>query len=243
MNRTLLQALRSFVDDNHRNWDKVIPFIASAIRSSVNKQTGFTPNKLMFGREVILPVELVVQGKEPTKLSQNDFVQVTQDNLGKAHMHARSNLKSKTKQMKRNYDLRAHEIAFKVGDAVYLLDRTVGKGLSPKLGPVWSGPCLVVELFSPYVYRVQINNRATKVVNHDRLKLCSDKTLPLWLTKRQDEVSAGTTPTYCYCGLPDDGKIMVQCDSCLEWFHGRCVGMDRKVARELKEFFCNKCLM
>ena len=242
MNRTLLQALRAFVDEKHQNWDTVIPFIASAIRSSVNKQTGFTPNKLMLGREVMMPVELVIQGAGPRKVSHIQFIHDIQRNLDEAHSHARKNLKVKTKQMKRDYDLRVSQFAFKEGDVVYMLDRTFRKGLSPKLGPVWAGPCLIVELFSPYVYRVQLNNRTTKVVNHDRLKICHDRILPPWLTKRKSELAAGLTPTYCYCGLPDDGQIMIQCDSCLEWYHGRCASIDRNKARELKEFLCNRCL-
>lgn len=27
--------------------------------------------------------------------------------------------------------------------------------------------------------------------------------------------------TYCVCRHPDDGDIMVQCDTCKEWYHGR----------------------
>jgi hypothetical protein len=26
------------------------------------------------------------------------------------------------------------------------------------------------------------------------------------------------------CSAPDDGKLMIQCDACDAWFHGKCVG-------------------
>ncbi|XP_056004155.1 uncharacterized protein LOC130049934 [Ostrea edulis] len=29
---------------------------------------------------------------------------------------------------------------------------------------------------------------------------------------------------YCLCRQADDGKLMIQCDRCEEWFHGKCVG-------------------
>lgn len=39
--------------------DESIPQIASALRSCVNRRTGFTPNMLMLGREIAQPVDLV----------------------------------------------------------------------------------------------------------------------------------------------------------------------------------------
>ena len=240
MNRTLLQALRCFVNQKQTNWDKCVPFIASAIRSSVNKQTGFTPNKLMLGREVTMPAELIFPC-ESRIVSECPTISDFQDQLQEAHDMARTTLKVKTKQMKRDYDLGVHRISFLKGDVVYMLDKTVHKGLSSKLGPVWTGPCLIVEVLSPYLFRVQINNRLTKVVNHDRLKKCQDKEIPKWMTKRKVELLSGAVNVYCFCGLPDDGRIMIQCDSCFEWYHGHCVGVDKNKAKTLKEYLCNRC--
>ncbi|KAF9147513.1 PHD finger protein 3 [Linnemannia schmuckeri] len=50
---------------------------------------------------------------------------------------------------------------------------------------------------------------------------------------------------YCYCQKPDDGNVMIQCDSCRQWFHGACVDITEEVAEmmELKneKFFCEPC--
>ena len=52
--------LRCLRERNIRNWDVYLPQIAGAIRSTVNRSTGFTPNKLiMLGREVFKPVDAV----------------------------------------------------------------------------------------------------------------------------------------------------------------------------------------
>ena len=58
-NRTLIDAVPCFVDKSEDNWDEHLSHLAGAIRSSVNRSTGFTPNKLMLGREVNLPADLV----------------------------------------------------------------------------------------------------------------------------------------------------------------------------------------
>ncbi|EGD79768.1 hypothetical protein PTSG_10753 [Salpingoeca rosetta] len=46
---------------------------------------------------------------------------------------------------------------------------------------------------------------------------------------------------YCLCRQPDDGRMMVFCDSCHEWFHVACVGLTKKKAENLSIFFCPPC--
>ena len=53
MNRTVL--LR---DKNFHDWDLYLPHISSGIQSTVNRSSGFTPDKLMLRREVYKPVHV-----------------------------------------------------------------------------------------------------------------------------------------------------------------------------------------
>ena len=50
-----------------------------------------------------------------------NYVEKLTTNLQKAHEVARSNLKTTTKRMKRDYDLRIRERNYEVGDAVHIL--------------------------------------------------------------------------------------------------------------------------
>jgi hypothetical protein len=54
-----MDAVRCFVSKQQNNWDEHLPHLAGAIRSSVNRSTGFTPNMLMLGREVNQPADLL----------------------------------------------------------------------------------------------------------------------------------------------------------------------------------------
>lgn len=45
-------------------------------------------------------------------------------------------------------------------------------------------------------------------------------------------------PIYCYCRLPDDGHKMIACDRCDEWYHLRCIEIDK----ENDLWYCKKCL-
>ena len=50
-NRSLMDAVRCFVDNSQENWDEHLSQLAGAMRSCINRSTGFTPNMLMLGRE------------------------------------------------------------------------------------------------------------------------------------------------------------------------------------------------
>jgi len=62
--RTLNAILAKIVDDDQRNWCEKVPIAAAAYRASVHEATGYTPNRLMFGREVCAPLD-VVSGHPP----------------------------------------------------------------------------------------------------------------------------------------------------------------------------------
>eukprot|EP00898_Chlorokybus_atmophyticus_P006721 jgi/Chlat1/704/Chrsp104S01209 len=49
--------------------------------------------------------------------------------------------------------------------------------------------------------------------------------------------------TFCFCNQPDDGRLMVQCVGCDEWFHTTCVGEPSKgFGRKPTDVFaCDRC--
>ena len=66
-NRTLEAQLSMFVDKNHRDWDMLVPLMTMAYRSAVHDTTGYTPARLLFGREMRLPIDLAF-GRPPDEL-------------------------------------------------------------------------------------------------------------------------------------------------------------------------------
>ena len=128
-NRTLMDAMRCFVGGRHNRWDDFIPQVAGAIRASVNRSTGFTPNKMMLGREVAAPAELVFHTGSEGETSPENYVERLESGLKNAHEAARKTLRSSQNLMKRHYDLRLLKRAYKVGDLVYVLDSARKKGV------------------------------------------------------------------------------------------------------------------
>ena len=62
LNRTMEDLLAKTVSDNQKDWDECLPFVMMAYRSSTHESTGFSPTELMMGREVSLPIDLIVVG-------------------------------------------------------------------------------------------------------------------------------------------------------------------------------------
>ena len=245
-NRVLMDAVRCFVSDHQRDWDVLLPQIAAALRSSVNRSTGFTPNRLMLGREVTMPAQLVF-GLDKSSLvgaggDVEGYLSVLETTMSEAHEVARNTLKTNQKHQKRDYDVRLHQHQYRPRDLVYMLKQNSSKGTCPKLSPPWKGPGMILEVLTPYLYRVQLGRQIT-VVNHDKLKPCKDRweTLPAWVRRVLQSTEDVEGERFCICRLPDDGSLMVQCDDCLEWFHGSCVGVDKKKAQSIKHYYCPNC--
>lgn len=103
-----MDAVRCYVSKTPREWDEYIPQIAAALRSSVNRSTGYTPNMLMLGRETTQPVDLVFPGQREEQ-PQDEYLANLTNSITTAHETARDVLKTTQNIMKRDYDLRTLE--------------------------------------------------------------------------------------------------------------------------------------
>ena len=93
-NKTLVQIISKLIDP-HRNqddWDERIPYALMAYRSSVQQSTGETPNMLMFGREIELPINLMVKGV-PHEETETSYVEALRERMEAAWERARSVLR------------------------------------------------------------------------------------------------------------------------------------------------------
>lgn len=152
-----MDAVRCFVSKSQDNWDEHLPQLAGAIRSSVNRNTGFTPNKLMLGREVTLPADLVFRPPNTDEnINLDDYVTRLQESIRLSHEVARNVLKTSQAHAKRDYDVKLYTRAYKAGDLVYVLDTAKVKGRCKKLDSPWKGPGIIVRKISPILYKVKL---------------------------------------------------------------------------------------
>ena len=50
------------------------------------------------------------------------------------------------------------------------------------------------------------------------------------------------TGLFCTCRQPREGRFMIQCDYCREWFHGACVNVSVTGALGMEKYRCPVCI-
>lgn len=171
-NKTVGNMLATLVSKDQRDWDEILPMTMMAYRSADQESTSYSPNLMMLGREVRLPVDLMYGSipKEETN-SVPEYVADLKDKMCKVHESARQHIKSASDKQKSGYDYSVKFNPYKSSDLVWLFDPKRKIGVSPKLQSNWDGPYRVVTSISDLVYRIQKTpNSRPRVVHYNRLK-------------------------------------------------------------------------
>ncbi|XP_063911955.1 uncharacterized protein LOC135128808 [Zophobas morio] len=139
-------------------------------RPAVHETTQYTPAKMMMGRELHLPLDLVLGGSPNVNSHiSSGWVSNLQRNLREVHELARNQIQLTSDHMKARYDFRANCPKYKEGDKVWLYNPHRRRGRSPKLQRNWEGPYEVKKCWNDVVYRIQRGQGRPKVVYSDRL--------------------------------------------------------------------------
>ena len=164
-----------------------------AYRTATHESTGLTPAKMMMGRELRVPLDLLMgTPPESNQTSKQSYVEKLKESLNIAHNYARKRLRITTDRMKTRYNLDATATRLDVGTQVWLYRPRRKKGLSPKLSKNWVGPYIIVKRFSDLVYRIQLTDRCKPMVVHcNRLRKYVGENMAL-ISSTQDGKSKGS---------------------------------------------------
>ena len=161
--------------------------MAGAYRATPNESTGLTPNLMMLGRKITLPYELTREGislcdKDEDQKTWGEHACEIRNRLCKAHNVARQHLFANAKRRKDYYDHKSNLISYEAFEKVWFLNESRFEGVSPKLQPLYVGPCLVIKKLNDINYFIQLDGKGTrKVVNHDKLKPYKGVQHPKWM--------------------------------------------------------------
>ena len=181
MNRTLRQLLRATVNEHGNDRDEHLPYVMLAYRSTVQESIKCTPNLLMFGREVRLPVDLMYEAC-PSSEDYNcpaEYVEWVRDVMSEAYSLVRKHLGKSAERQKRLYDTNTQTRSFK-RDWVWIFYPEAKE----KFGRGWKGPYLVINKLGDVNYRVQKSESAQLVTVHvDHMKIYEQDDIPeLWIS-------------------------------------------------------------
>ena len=172
-NRTLQQMLSLFVNENRTDWDDHLPFLMMAYRSCIQESTKCTPNLLMLGREISLPIDVLagrVIASESTHECPIHYVEWIRDALGRAYQYAFDNLELSVQKQKKHHDEKLKVRSFNVGDFVWRWSLPKSK---QKLCLGWNGPYKIVRKLSDVTYEIgsiESESFKKKIVHVDHLK-------------------------------------------------------------------------
>ena len=117
-NRSIGQIIRCCIGDRQERWDDFMGIAVRAIRATVNRRTGFTPNGMMLGREVKMPLDLMLGSDGEEARRGGTFRTDFKDGWVDAHRKAREILEGVQRRHKWYYDLRKRTTIYEVGDVV-----------------------------------------------------------------------------------------------------------------------------
>jgi hypothetical protein len=161
----------------------------AAYRSSRHEATQYTPNYLMFGREVRAPVDLIYDGRsEPTAVPEpttyDNYAEELENRLHYAYGLVRDNLQEAARRSKRYYDLKVRSKKYQIGDWVYYYTPRRYVGRQQKWSRNFTSPWLVVGLMDPVNVQIQRSRKQQpKWVHIDKVKPFVADVMPKsWIT-------------------------------------------------------------
>ena len=165
-NRTIQQMLSCYVNDCQDDWSDHLDFVMMAYRSSLHESTGCTPNRIIFGKEVNLPLTVRLgeqhfcQGIE----CPIEYVNWVRNTLEKVYGFVRDKSKCSTAKQKAQHDKKCRVREVQKGTLVWRWYPPKGK---PKLGLGWTGPYKVQELLGRHTVKLKSHDREVTVHLND----------------------------------------------------------------------------
>ena len=173
MNRTLQNMLAKCVEEDQRDWSMKLPYVMMAYRSSVHESTGFSPQFLVQGRELTLPIDVMYPNPDQAPLTTlDDFVYKRKKAFQRAFELVRSHLHQNQTRRNALYNQKVHGPTYENGQKVLLHNPAVSVGQTPKLSSPWRGPYIILDCLNDVTYKIrEIATNKESVVHYDRLKL------------------------------------------------------------------------
>ena len=173
-----------------RDWVERLAYVMAAYRASRHEAIGFSPNLLVFGREVRARIVLVLEtANDMSASSRKDFVERQEQLYREAYSMVRAHLGEQALRRKQSVDMRVRPATFPVGTWVWRYNTRRYVGRSPTWQRNYFGPFLVTKVLGLVDVVMQRTARSKpQVVHIDKLKPFLAEAPKSWLVD-------GTEPT------------------------------------------------
>ena len=174
--RTLSAMMRTLMEREDLEWDRVLPTCVFAYNTKVHSSTGLTPFFMNFGREARLPIDLILPSPDDERREHHDFVKETLRNFTLMYDYTR---RQQDATFRRNAKLYSGRPNFKEGDLVWYLSPVNPKEKTTKLTNQWIGPYRVMHKESEVVFIIEPVMRVGRRIrcHVTRLRPCVPKAM------------------------------------------------------------------
>nr|XP_027188669.1 uncharacterized protein LOC101504764 [Cicer arietinum] len=138
----------------YKDWHEMLPFALHGSRTSVPTSTGATLFSLVYGMEVVLPIEVEIPSLRvlmEAKLEESEWVQTCFDQLNlieEKMLAALSHGQLYQKRLKKAYEKKIRPREFQEGDLVLKKILPIQKDYRGKWSPNYEGPYVLKKAFS-----------------------------------------------------------------------------------------------
>ena len=205
------------------DWVGQVPFALFALRSAPNRDTGFSPFDLVYGRHVRTPLDILHQGwaqKDFEELDTDEWADWLVERLECWHSVARERGEVASSKRKIEFDKKALERKLVKGDSV--LCRI--PGAAAKLQESWHGPYPIEEVLNRVNYRVKVGKGRSKVLHINNLKKFWERERPVLRMSVVAEDAA------------EDSSVGLKLSGCCEDFDRNQIEV---LIKEFPEVFCD----
>ena len=182
LHRDLKAALMALTADKPNEWAKHIPTILYAFRTSINKSTGYSPFQLMFGRDPIEDLDLIIPSP-PFQFqidTASEYFQELLKRTTQAFHIAREHMGLAIQRQRSLYHRTPK--TFSINDQVWLFTPILPGRALPKFRSGWSGPWKVTGKVNELTYHIVLAS------NHENKQVVAIDRMRLYLPEEDDEI-------------------------------------------------------
>jgi hypothetical protein len=159
INKVLITMIRRMIGIHKNSWHTMLFSALWAYRTSVKSATGFTPFRLVYGMEAILPIEceipslkLAVELLPNTSAEEERLLYLMR--LDETRRDATLVIEAQKKRVKAQYDKHVKPRVFSEGDLVLLYEQDKDVLGAGKFEPMWRGPYIVSKVLAKGAYEL-----------------------------------------------------------------------------------------
>jgi transposase InsO family protein len=213
----LIQSLKTLISklayEQQNKWTSYLGLCLWCLRESPHSSTKVPPHLLVFGylprgplailRETWLGQREISDAK--LTRSTSDYLEDLLHRLQMARNYALENDGKEQKRHVVNYNRRARDKSFVVGDRCLILQRD---STSSSLFSRWKGPAEIVEVVSPYTYMIEYNGGRYKLHANQLRKY------NLRVDRVECSVIGNVLPLHDDHNVENNAELTLSCDNC-----------------------------